>query len=289
MLKSSFFEAINIARTSSAFNPTSPANRNPHPPQQFQQSPTVTALPIRNIIPLLLILLAAPTPDARAQSGDIGFKFVRVQYPNMASGWVSQFGETWSHDYPTAEYNFYEALERTTSIHVERPSIILELSDDRIFEYPILYLCEPGYWEASEEDIANLQEYFARGGFMLFDDFRGEDEWYQLYSQLKRVFPDREPVELPNDHFIWEIYYSVDPVAAPSLVGGPGRRGGRRGRSQIVDQYFGIFDDEGRLMVMIAYNQDLGDGWEWPDFNEQNASLMTFQMGVNFLIYALTH
>ena len=56
-----------------------------------------------------------------------------------------------------------------------------------------------------------------------------------------------------------------------------------------MDQYFGIFDDEGRLMVMIAYNQDLGDGWEWPDFNEQNASLMTFQMGVNFLIYALTH
>lgn len=238
---------------------------------------------------LIACLLLAPVVSVSAQS-DHGFRFVRIQYGDRASGWVSRFGETWSHDYPTAEYNFYEALERTTRIHVERPSLVLTLDDPEIYEYPVLYLCEPGYWEMTDEQVATLREYFDRGGFMLLDDFRGEDEWYQLYTQLKRLFPDLEPVELEPEHPIWSIYYEVDPVAAPSLVGGPGRGRGFGGFDRSSeDQYFGVFDENGRLMMMICYNQDLGDGWEWPEFNEQDASLVTFQMGVNFLIYALTH
>ncbi len=237
----------------------------------------------------------------RAVAQDHGFTFVRVKYANNAEGWVRSFGEeTWSHDYPTAEYNFYEALERTTKVRVSRPPVVLELSDPRIFEYPVLYLCEPGYWKMGDEEVENLREYLTRGGFILFDDFRGEYEWMQLLTQLERVFPDREPVEIPNDHFIWSIYYEVDPVIAPSLVGGARGRRGRGGRGGFgvggqesgmgsEDRYFGLFDDDGRLMAMIAFNQDLGDGWEWPDDNYQNASLMTFQMGVNFLMYALTH
>jgi hypothetical protein len=248
---------------------------------------------------LLLTVAMSIVPAASAQT-DHGFTFVRVKYSDNPGEWVRQFGrETWSHDYPTAEYNFYEALERTTKIHVGRPPVVLELSDERIFEYPVLYLCEPGYWIMDEEEVTNLREYLQRGGFILFDDFRGEPEWMNLVIQLERLFPDREPVELPNDHFIWSIYYDVDPVATPSLTsgGGRGRRGFGRGGGDSggvagnasPDRYYGLFDDNGRLMAMIAYNQDLGDGWEWPDNNFENASLMTFQMGVNFLMYAFTH
>lgn len=238
-----------------------------------------------------VFVFAAP-PPASAQS-DHGFTFVRIRYGNNATGWVRQFGDqTWSHDYPTAEYNFYEALERTTKIHVNRPPVVLELSDPQIFEYPVLYLCEPGYWEMSDEDVENLREYLDRGGFMFFDDFRGDVEWMQLVTQVERIYPDRSLVELPNDHPIWSIYYDVDPVAAPSLVSGSrGRRfgGGRGGGPDTDDRYYGLFDDDGRMMMMICFNQDLGDGWEYPDFDYQDASLITFQMGVNFLIYALTH
>jgi hypothetical protein len=113
---------------------------------------------------------------------------------------------------------------------------------------------------------------------------RGADEWEQLYSQIRRVYPDREPVEIPPDHPIWHIYYDVDPVAAPSLVGG--RRGWGNGWE---DRYFGVFDDAGRMLMLICFNQDIGDGWEWPDRNFADASLISFQMGINFLIYALTH
>ena len=232
----------------------------------------------RAVLFLLASLAALPV---RAQ-GDHGFRFVRIQYESGTQGWRSRGGDPWSHDYPRAELHFYEALERTTQIHVERPPLVLTLKDERIFEHPVLYLCEPGFWEMDEEDVENLRSYLQRGGFILFDDFRDVWEWEQLYGQLKRVFPDREPVEIPPDHFIWNIYYDVDPVAAPSLVSG--------GRfSSAEDQYFALFDESGRMMALMCYNQDIGDGWEWPESNFENASTISFQMGINFLMYALTH
>lgn len=232
---------------------------------------------------LTLILSLAAVPDTTAQD-DHGFRFVRIKYDNAADGWRSRGGDPWRHDYPRAELHFYEALERTTQIYIEGPPLVLTLADDRIFEYPVLYLCEPGYWTMNGDELTNLREYLLRGGFILFDDFRGEREWGRLRSELDRLFPDREPVEIPPDHFIWSIYYEIDPVAAPSLVSG---NFGFRG--EFEDQYFAIFDDDGRMMALLCYNQDIGDGWEWPEYNLQQASTTAFQMGVNFLLYALTH
>ena len=130
--------------------------------------------------------------------------------------------------------------------------------------------------------MKNLREYLLRGGFILFDDFRGSYEWYNFYDQIKKVFPDREMVEIPNDHPIWKIYYEVDPIEVPSLVSG--RRYGR-----YDDQYYTMYDDKGRMMMVVCFNQDIGDGWEWPDNNYDNASTAAFQMGINIIIYALTH
>ena len=99
---------------------------------------------------------------------------------------------------------------------------------------------------------------------------------------MKRVFPDLEPEEISPDHPIWDIYFDVDPVAAPSLVS-------RREYDQGEDRYMAYFDDKGRMMALANHNQDIGDGWEWPDRNFQNASTISFQMGINFVMYALTH
>ncbi len=231
---------------------------------------------------LLVLIVALATPAVRAQD-DHGFRFVRIKYGEEV-GWGGRGGEPWSHDYPRAELHLYEALERTTQVFVEGPPLVLTLSDERIFEYPVLYLCEPGYWSMDEDELSNLKEYLNRGGFILFDDFRGERELNQLLSELQRLYPDREPVELPEDHFIWTIYYDIDPVAAPSLVSGRFGFGGT-----FEDRYFALFDDDGRMMALILYNQDIGDGWEWPEYNLQQASTTAFQMGINFILYALTH
>ncbi len=227
-----------------------------------------------------------PAPEAESE---YGFQFVRIKYESYR-GW------TWAFDYPTAEENLNIAIERTTVLHVDGAPLVLTLEDEAIFDHPILYLCEPGYWITNDEEIAALQEYFARGGFMIIDDFhdygdgRVGPEWNNFYNIIKQVFPDREPVELTRDHPIWSIYYDIDPDAAISTKNGGRRRFGGMRFGPLDDIYYGIFDDTGRMMVVICYNQDIGDGWEWPGGrNLGEASTVSFQMAINFIIWALTH
>ena len=235
---------------------------------------------------ICLLGLAWPLHRAEAQS-DHGFRFVRIQYGVGGLDGMGRFGGApWSHDHPTAELNFYEALERTTAIRTVKQPVVLSLSDEAIFEHPVLYLCEPGYWTADDDEIDQLRAYLERGGFILFDDMRGEAEWDNLVYQMARVFPDRAFTDVPPDHAIWNIYYDVDPVEAPSNVRG-GRFGG--GFSKFDDRYLALFDDNKRMVALVCYNQDIGDGWEWPELNFEDASTISFQMGINFLVYALTH
>ena len=247
------------------------------------------------LLPIFLLLASAvagpsdlrSAPDL-ADADDLGFQFVRIQYESIG-GWGRQ---PWAYDYPRAERHLYEAIERTTGIYLDGPPIVLTLQDEEIFEHPILYLCEPGYWKTNEEEIQNLQRYFERGGFMIIDDFhdggRGTvgREWNNFYNVIKRVFPDREPVELKADHPIWSVYYDIDPDAAVSTKIETGQTPWLGPQDDI---YYGIFDDDGRLMVVVCYNQDIGDGWEWPEYNLADGSKVSFQMAINFIIFALTH
>ena len=221
--------------------------------------------------------------EVRAQT-DHGFRFVRIRYDDPRgerANWGA--GPAWSHDHPKAELNLHMALKRTTEVYVEGDPIVLRLSDDRIFEHPFLYICEPGYWTLEEDELENLREYFNRGGFVLFDDFGSEYELAQLESQMERLFPELRPQEIPNDHPIWSIFFDIDPVEAPALVGGRGYF------TKYDDTYLAYFDENGRIIALACYNQDIGDGWEWPERSLGDASTISFQMGINFLIYALTH
>ncbi len=213
---------------------------------------------------------------------DAGFQFVRIKYD------VVPFNRsaTWAYDYPTAEQNLYEAIRRTTKLPLGGPPLVLTLNDARIFEYPVLYLCEPGYWLTNDEEVENLRKYFARGGFMIIDDFHDYGDfgpqWNNFYHNLKQVFPDLEPVEVESTHPIWQIYYDIDPIEAASTKD-------YEGFGKYDDRYFAFFDDTGRMMCIICYNQDIGDGCEWPNRNFEGASTVSFQMAINFIMYAMTH
>ncbi|MCP4725140.1 MAG: DUF4159 domain-containing protein [bacterium] len=237
-------------------------------------------------ITLALLFFVPPAVSAPPRD-DHGFRFVRVQYSmgNMGGGMGRYYEPPWRHDYPTAEENLYSALRRTTEIRVDGNYLILSLRDKRIFEYPFLYLCEPGFWSMDEEELTNVREYLLRGGFILFDDFRGDREWYNFEYNIKRIFPEKQMEELEPDHPIWSVYYDVDPIEAPSMVSGT--RGFQPGKYD--DAYYGMYDDKGRLMFLACFNQDIGDGWEWPNRNWNNESTIAFQMGINVIIYALTH
>lgn len=222
---------------------------------------------------------AIPSHDA----AEFGFRFVRIQY---RSNGFNRWGAPWAYDYPTAELNLYEAIRRTSRLHLDGDPIVLTLEDDQIFEYPVLYLTEPGYWLTNEREVANLRRYLDRGGFIIIDDFhdypgRMTFQWDNFYQNIKQVFPEKEPVELGPDHPIWSIYFDIDPIEARST---------KPGFSRYQDRYFAIYGEDERMVVVICYNQDIGDGWEWPGRrNLGDASTVSFQMAINFIVYALTH
>lgn len=123
---------------------------------------------------------------------------------------------------------------------------------------------------------------------MLIDDFWGMQEWDNFYRSFSMVFPDREPVELPADHEIFHTYYDID---GPQMIPALGRSAdyGERGMDQASNH--AIMDDNGRVMVLINWNSDMGDGWEHtyhPNYPTRYANA-AYRLGINYLIYSLTH
>lgn len=219
------------------------------------------------------------------------FTFVRVKYNSFGS-W-----DRWRTDWPDSDLNFPYRLQQLTSLKVEPNSRILELTDPELFQYPFLYLIEPGDLVFSEEEIKSLRRYLLNGGFLMVDDFWGEAEWANFHREIKRVFPDREPSELPLDHPIFHCVYDLkEKPQVPSInVAEWGRSQGITWeRPDAREVHFkGIFDDKGRMMVVICHNTDLGDGWEregeniwyFKEFSEKKA----YPMGINIVFYAMTH
>ena len=150
--------------------------------------------------------------------------------------------------------------------------------------------CEVGHWDLTDEQAKKLREYLLRGGFFMCDDFHGTDEWQVFEASMKRVFPDRPIVELDNNDAIFHTLYDLD-----DRYQVPGAQYLRSGRTYEQDGYDahwrGIYDDKGRLMVAICHNMDLGDSWEWADYPryDEKFSALGIRIGVNYVVYAMTH
>lgn len=244
---------------------------------------------------LLVLLTSSQALFAQPDLGpeQEGFRFVRMKYDSNSgrSRYWNNRGP-WAYDWPTAERNLHMAIERTTDIPIAGTPIVLTFQNEEIFQYPILYLCEPGYWYLPEEDIENIRNYLDRGGFIIIDDFHDDGDgatgwqWDNFYMNLKQIFPDKEPVEIDASHPIWNIFYNIDPLSARSTKL---QSGEVPWLDEDDDLYYAVYDDSGRMVMVICYNQDIGDGWEWPERNMGDASTVSFQMAINFIMYALSH
>ena len=238
------------------------------------------------------------------------FTFVRVQYDSGGGrggggyggrgggGWGR--GGGWRTDWPDSDLNFSFRLQQLTSLKVNPDPISLRLTDPKLFDYPFLYMIEPGRLSFSEEEVVALRKYLLSGGFMMVDDFWGDSQWANFHQQIKRVFPDREPLDLPLSHEIFQCVYRLKERPQVPSIGAAwqGRDQGityemfHDGNTKDV-HYRGIFDDKDRMMVIICHNTDLGDGWEregedpwyFKEFSEKKA----YPMGINIVTYAMTH
>ena len=221
------------------------------------------------------------------------FTFVRVAYGS--NGWR---GGGWRTDYPDSDLNFSFRLQQLTSLKVEPNPIYLTLTDEQLFDYPFIYMIEPGDLWFEEAEVEALRRYLLNGGFMMVDDFWGDREWENFYEQIKRVFPDREPEELDISHPIFNNVYKLkEKPQIPSINHAMANRGTNitweRGADTEEVHYKGIFDDNRRMMVVICHNTDLGDGWEREGEDEyyfkEFAEKKSYPMGINIIFYAMTH
>jgi Domain of unknown function (DUF4159) len=229
--------------------------------------------------------------DTLGHHPDAEFQLARVKYATQGGGGShGYFQPWWAIDYPLAEEHFFPALRRTTNVQVADDERHLELTDDRIFQYPFLFLQQPGRgnWRPTAEDAARLREFCNRGGFLLVDDFHGERDWAIFEAAITRVFPDRQILEIPDDDPLMHVFFDLD-----KSVGIPGDRHLRGGvvRMQGPPHWLGIYNDHNQLMVAMNFNSDMGDGWEHADDPEYPVpfTALAYKFGINYVIYAMTH
>ena len=230
------------------------------------------------------LMLALDTDDGDQVPPE--FNFLRLIY--SSSGWGRSM---WSTDYPKADLQFLYGLRKLVDFtFVGAENKALPIMDPRLFDYPFAYAVEVGNMHLSQEEADRLREYLLRGGFLVVDDFHGPYEYRNFYNQIRKVFPEYEPFELTVDHPIFHCYYSID-----ELIQVPGLQYVQSGltweKGGYEAHYMGIQNDQGRLMVMINHNVDLGDAWEWAEREEypREYANLAFQLGINYIIYAMTH
>jgi hypothetical protein len=211
------------------------------------------------------------------------FTFVRLRY-GPPTQYVSQ-RIPWSHDYPTGERHFMKIMNELSYLNprIEETDII-GFEDPELFRHPVAYMAEPGYLTLTDDDVIHFREYLTKGGFVIFDDFaERRGGWFNFEEQMLRVLPGARFVDLDATHPIFHAFFEIDNL-------------------DIVPQYYdsgrpifrGIFQDNDpakRLLVIVNFNTDISEYWEFSDtgFKPINESNEAYKLGVNYIIYGMTH
>ncbi len=225
-----------------------------------------------------------PTPRKIDRSG---FVYARIRY-HLQPYWRQRTREVpWHHDYPDGDTMFPTSLGRLTTTHTTPDSYqIVDIDSPEMFQYPFTYMSEPGYLNLLPADVRNLREYLDRGGFVLVDDFRGNEfdssEYENLVIQLHKLYPDRNLVPIRPDHPIFHAFFDVD---APNMLP-PYRM-----RNSGDPTFLGIQDAHGNVSMMVDFNNDISEYWQALDVGRCSIheAGTAVQLGVNYAIYAMTH
>jgi hypothetical protein len=217
------------------------------------------------------------------------FYFTRGVYSNYR-GWGRRGRGSWSVDWPKSDCQFNVVLRRLTNINSFLEPNAVPLDDPALLRFPYLYILEVGSIALSPGEISNLRDYLLKGGFLFVDDFWGSNEWYPFEDAMRQVLPEYPIEPLPLEHEYFRAFYQVD-----SIVQVPNQGNAQWGQTSecpgCYPEVYGIFDDRRRLMVVINWNTDIGDAWEWAEqpYYPVKYSTYAFEVGVNAIIYAMSH
>ena len=219
-------------------------------------------------------------------AGKYPFYWTRAIYSGRGRGWYG--GGSWSVDFPKSDRQFLIVLKRLVRLNAYDWENPVSLADPILRKFPLIYMLEVGGMNMTETEVEGLRGYLDAGGFMIVDDFWGQREWDVFEYNMRRVFPDRAIVDVGLDHPLYTSYYTIDRVEQVPAIGNTYQRTECYG---CYPQVKGIYDDDGRLMVIINFNTDLGDAWEWAESPQYPLELSTYayEMGANMIVYAMSH
>ena len=226
------------------------------------------------------------------------FTFARLRFGGD-QGFGFGRGRTWNDDTPDADLSLTYRLYQVTSLKVRPGLSYIDITPKDLAGYPFVYVAAAGSLVLTDEEVIALRNYLLGGGFLMVDDYWGDEHWQQFYEQIKRVFPDREPIALTMDNRIFHTVFdfkkapqipSVWPFLNTGLTFDSGYDFHIKGHEP---HYFGVYDDKQRMMVVICHNNHFGDGWEHetqdPIYFDKVSEPMAYPMFINILVYAMTH
>jgi len=227
-----------------------------------------------------------PVNDPPDADVDAEFTFARLRYRSPYNG---RGFARWGTDANKSDYQFMIALNRLSRVNARSLEEIVDIDSDEIYNFPFLYGVKGGHWVLSDSQALRLRNYFERGGFLVFDDFHNEDEWARFMEGVHQALPGKDYDEIPGNDPIFHVLHDMTDriqVSGYNIVyGSPYENGG------ITPHWRAVRDDKGRIVVAAWHNQDLGDAWEFADAPEYPERLATaaFKVGVNYIVYSLTH
>jgi hypothetical protein len=240
----------------------------------------------RSLLVLLVAMLAGssanrPLNDAPARDHysapiryDGRFTLVRLRWGAGSPLGRRSFQDAWSHEYPLAEQYLSAIIRELTYLDVhDDGNEILTLDDPDLFKYPIALMWQPGFWTLTDREAESFRTYLLKGGFAIFEDFDGTAQWANFEEQMHRVLPEGRLTRLDGSDQIFNVFFrikDVDAIAHPM--------------SHIRPSYYGIFEDNDpsrRLIVVANYDNE--------GFLPFDASNEAYKLGVNYMIYGLSH
>jgi hypothetical protein len=243
-------------------------------------------------VALLLALTAPAGAQRRGPARDYGtdleydgrFTFVRLRWKSDLAFARRGWSTAWDHDYPRAEQHLSQIVDELTGLDIRMDgSLILTLDDPQLFKYPVAFMWEPGFWNLTDQEAESFRAYLLKGGFAVFEDFDGPQQWNNFEAQMRRVLPDGRFVKLDEQNLIFDAFFKIQDINA--IV---------HPMSRIRPSYYGVFEDNDpskRLMVVANFDNDVPEYWEWSGEGlfPFDASNEAYKLGVNYLIYGLTH
>lgn len=246
-----------------------------------QEAPPAVGRPITGVMGDRMIQGETP--------GRWPFYWTRAIYSSNG-GWGGR-RQSWATDFPKGDQQFLVVLKRLVKLSAYDWENAVHLANPDLRRFPVIYAVEVGRMRLTDEEVEGLRGYLDAGGFLIVDDFWGTREWQIFEWNMARVFPTRTIEEIPLDHPLFSTFYDIEEIRQVPNISNAAWGYRTHERDGYTPYVRGIFDDDGRLMVAINFNTDLGDAWEWAEDPRYPLEYSTFayELGTNMIVYGLSH